>query len=1148
MSKLPVLTLRLFGGIEIRQNDAPVTGFVTHKALALFVYLVVTRQAHTRDHLATLLWGNLTDTSARGALRYTLWNLKQLLGPYLNITRHTIEFAPDTPHTCDVTAFTTLATNLADTAPTERDLAAWQEALVLYRGEFLQGMHVREAEEFDAWMRLMRERLHRTVAEVLERLVAYETAQQNLARGIEYARRLVELEAWNEDAQLALIRLYAAAGDTGAAFAQYEKCRHILAAEFDTEPGAAMQTLMSELRRAARTFDAPAPRPPNNLPARFTPFFGRQPEIARIVNKLREQNCRVLSLTGEGGIGKTRLAIEAGEQLQEAFADGVWFVPFAGIEANAQEISRVMARTTANALGLGTDPAHDLSKQLFEYLAPRRILLVLDNLEQLLATAHASVPKDADAADWITELLTRAPGAAVLATSRACLNLQAEYVMRLDGLPLPGDATKARAKEYASIQLFLERAERAGVRTSELDMAEVVSLCAFVQGMPLAIELAAAWMNRAAPSEMLHALQSNLDRLETAQRDIPARHRSARAVLESSWVLLSPAEQTVVASCAVFAYRFTRAAAEKIIGLPGKSNLVHLLDGIADKSLLRWDVTRQRYRLHPLVRQFAQEKISPDAFAATQQRHADYFMEFVTARTARLYGPDTRRALDQIEDALADILAAWDWCVAHQRYDRLTAAQEALAAFYEYTGSAADGLALLTRTLNAVDGDAPAQRMLRMQLTLSQSKLLLRMHEYVQVQAKAESVLEYAERTGDAELIAWSRYLRARGMAHLRDSAAEQIELERARQEAQAAQLPRLEALCNLRLCSVALHIGDYPRTKELATKAVQGFETVHDSRFIATGLSMLGLLQELLGEMAQATATHARTIELANEIRDMYVKATALHNLGSVLASQGQYERALGCMEQSEQCYIEAASAMAVSSQALKGVLYVLLGNWVQARRTLEPLAALQNAGMTHEYGWANRGLALLARRQGKVAQAVRFGRIAFETAQHWQSMTDLGEAGIVLADALCESGALQEAQELYHTVLAQREQMQQTYLCSEAIVGLAHVALRIGDAHAARAWLDKLWRGKALRLPPGPVELFWVYWIGYVVMRALDDARASRLLETAQFELDEYASQISDPYTRDQYLQVPWHRALLNNGHVGTRLAFMVVGENTA
>lgn len=518
MSKLPVLSLRLLGGIEIRQNDAPVTGFVTQKAQALFVYLAVTRQAHTRDHLAALLWGNLADASARGALRYTLWNLKQLLGPYLNITRHTIAFAPDAPHTCDATAFTALTANLVGNAPDVRDLAAWQEAFELYRGEFLHGFHVREAEEFDAWLRLTRERLHRTVMDALEQLVAHETAQHNYTRGIAYARRLVELEAWNEDAQLALIRLYAAGGDTNAAFAQYEKCRHILAAEFDTKPGAAIQTFVADLRRAAQAPEERAPRPPNNLPAFLTPFFGRASESARIVEKLRAPTCRLLTLTGEGGIGKTRLAIEAASKLTEDFADGVWFVPLSGIEARGQEIPRVLARAVAHALGFAPDPAQDVTRQLTDYLRTRTLVLVLDNLEHLLATpeehAHNAKKRESpaglDGAAWLGELLSHAPRVRVLATSRTRLNLQSEYVLRLDGLEVPPDTQDSGLQDYSCVQLFLERAERAGIAARDLDLAHIARFCRLVEGLPLAIELAASWMNRAAPQEILEAFEANL--------------------------------------------------------------------------------------------------------------------------------------------------------------------------------------------------------------------------------------------------------------------------------------------------------------------------------------------------------------------------------------------------------------------------------------------------------------------------------------------------------------------------------------------------------------------------------------------------------------------------------------------------------------
>lgn len=1162
------LTLKFLGGVDIRENGAPVTTFVTQKALALFVYLAVTRQPHTRDHLDTLLWGNLDSVGARRALRYALWNLRRILGPFLVVTPQNVAFQAPADVASDLEEFLAYAPPPGGHAiPTEREIQNWRRAVELYRGEFLRGLHVREADEFDAWMLSMRERLHVGVLDTLLRLVAHETEKQNYASGISVARRLLELEPWNEAGHRALIQIHVSSGDAGAARAQYDTCRRILAAELNAEPTAATTALVAQLDATA-TISAPEPPSPaaqHNLPAARTPFFGREAEIERILEKLRDPTCRLLTLTGEGGIGKTRLALQVASELTAEFADGVWFVRLSGLQARRGDIPLVMARAIAHALDLAPDPAIDLTRQVADYIRTRRLVLVLDNMEQLLGETEQDADRDdgesaagLDSAAWIDALLTQAREVRVLVTSRTRLNLQSEFVLRLNGLEVPPDTQDPDLQNYSSVQLFLERAERAGISAGELDPAQVARLCQLVEGLPLAIELAAAWMNRTAPQDVIKVFEAKFDAIATTQRDIPARHRSLRAVFENSWRLLSLAEQSALAQASVFQQRFTREAAERIIvgqdapsNVPGANDDIlsaPLLERLVEKSLVRWVTWHPGFRLHPLVRQYAGEKLSLSSRDSVRHRHAAFFLDYLAARAGALTGPETHNAINEIHDALADILVAWDWGIQHGQFEKIEAAQEGLAAFYEYAGMAREGSALFDRTVQAVAGEANVPLTLLPGMQQSLAKLLLRLGRHAEAQTLAEHVVNVGQVRNDAKLEVWGRYLRALALARLPDTDLELAELERAREQAHRSDLTRLEGLCLLRAGMVTMRAGQYRAAKEHMLQASRFFETVNDLRYVGGCYAMLGLAEYTLGELDSAIMVQTRAIEIADQIRDEYLKAVTLHNLGNTLASEGKYEKALACMEQSKQMYGHlGTSVLVIGSQAQAGLFLTLMGRWAEARSTLEHAAHVASAeNMPREFGWSNRGLAMLARRQGEFQDAVHFARLALEPATRWNDANDRAEAAITLADALVEAGVTDEAKEHYLAALALREQIQQPHLYPEAHVGLAYIALQRGESQAARAWIEKTWSGESLRLASGPAEPFWVYWTGYLVMRALDDPRAPRLVETAQFVLAEYISQISDPSTRDQFLQVPWHRAILDTDKNSYYPKFMVVPES--
>ncbi|MGH2523303.1 MAG: BTAD domain-containing putative transcriptional regulator, partial [Anaerolineales bacterium] len=320
-----VLTLKLFGKPQVSLGGAAVTGFISAKAQALLFYLAVTGRPHTREALAGLLWGEMPEAQAGKNLRNALSNLRTLAGPYLLITRDEVALNRESPYWLDVEVFlTALAGDLS-----KRALETLHNAVELYQGDFLEGFHVAEALALEEWMLGQRSLLKGLMVQALHTLVVKHLEREEYAAGIDYANRLLTLEPWREETHRHLMILLARSRQRSAALAQYEACRQVLAAELGVEP-------MPETTALYRRLTAAAAPPPHNLPPQPTAFVGREAELAETARYLNNPNAQLLTLVGPGGIGKTRLALQAAARCVEPeanveprFVDGVFFVPLA---------------------------------------------------------------------------------------------------------------------------------------------------------------------------------------------------------------------------------------------------------------------------------------------------------------------------------------------------------------------------------------------------------------------------------------------------------------------------------------------------------------------------------------------------------------------------------------------------------------------------------------------------------------------------------------------------------------------------------------------------------------------------------------------------------------------------------------------------
>ncbi len=401
-----------------------------------------------------------------------------------------------------------------------------------------------------------------------------------------------------------------------------------------------------------------------------TPFVGRDQELAEITQLLSTPACRLLTLVGPGGVGKTRLALEAARRLidsppyrnGEGLGGGVCFVPLQPLTS-----PDFMMPAIAEAVDFQFYEGADSKQQLLDYFREKSMLLVLDNLEHLLDGVHL-----------LSEILSAAPGVRILATSRERLNLLEEWVLDVGGLNFPTSESETDLDHYNAVELFLQHARRVNTNftLTDLNKLAIIRICRLVEGMPLAIELAAAWVRALSPQAIAGEIAHSLDILETPARNVEPRHRNMRAVLEHSWNLLSPEEQAAYSKLAVFRGGFTREAAESV----AEASL-RTLSSLLDKSLLRVDA-KGRYDLHELLRQYGEEHLTASGDGeATRDAHSAYYADFLHQRQDDLKGRRQLEALDEIEADFDNIRAAWLWAVQRRHAEPIDRAVESLRLY-----------------------------------------------------------------------------------------------------------------------------------------------------------------------------------------------------------------------------------------------------------------------------------------------------------------------------------------------------------------------------------------------------------------------------------------------------------------------------------
>jgi predicted ATPase/DNA-binding SARP family transcriptional activator len=1063
---MPRLTLSLLGPFQATLDSKPITEFESDRVRALLAYVAVeTDRQHRRAGLAGLLWPDWPDRSALTNLRNALSNLRKAIGerkaavPTLLVDRETIQFNPASDSRVDVQTFRAL------TAPGQ-PARSLEEGVGLYRSSFLQGFGLDSA-PFEDWVQVVREQLQRQCLAALEQLAEHYEQLGDLSKACDFAWKQVDLAPWQEEAHQRLMRLLALSGQRSAALAQYETCRHLLQQELGVAPSAETVALYERIRngeigerRETATFSPGLPRP-SSLPVWLTHFVGRQSALAEIHDRLQDPTCRLLTLVGPGGSGKTRLAAEAVARLDNVFPHGVYFVPLAPLQSAEHIVPAV-----AHAVGFVFHEQEEPRPQLLRYLRSKTMLLVLDNFEHLLGDSE---PDREDGVEIVTEMLQLAPGIKVMVTSRAGLNAQGEHILPVPGMSYPEQppADLSAALEYSAVKLFIQDAQRVrpGFGPTGDDVAHVIQICQLVQGMPLGILLAAAWMRMLSPAEIAAQLAAQkLDFLQVEWHDVPERQRSMRAVFDYSWRLLSERECQVLAGLSVFRGGFTYPAAQQVATTNRAAATLRDLMGLINSSMLQ-RTRAGRYQMHELLRQYAEEKLreSPEVYQSARDRHAACYMAALREWDTELQGTHQQEALTEMDVEIDNVRAAWSWAAKSGQADRLAEGMQGLGQFCDWRARYKEGEKSFRTVAERLAADGAAQPI-----------------EHLKVWGSALAwQARFNQRLGKTET--------ARERAHQSLALLDELTLA-------GPDVRRERALALQVIGEIELQLGNCQSGKEPLAQSLSLYRALEDRRSIANCLRSAGRLAERMGDYAQAIQLHQEGVALCRELGSRRDTVDAQLDLYVDLVCIGRHQEAERLLQETLALSQESGDRAALTAVRYRLALDLMGSKPAEGLAMLEECVSIfAELGDRHRWALALMRFGEAHMHLGHCDQA----RASLQESLDWYQAVDnrwgIGAALRLLAQVALVEGQYAEAKQLFRASAVAFRRSGARADIGGAIAGLSMAAAGLGELDQARQNAAEVLRiALEFRHAAAPT-----YVLGSLALLAAKEGRGERAVE---------------------------------------------------
>jgi predicted ATPase/DNA-binding SARP family transcriptional activator len=938
----------MLGKLVAVQGERTVSRFRTYKTGVLLATLAYYGQReHAREELIERLWPECNSAQGRNSLSQSLSSLRHQLEPpgvpvgsVLEADRFHIRLNPEVT-TTDVREFEeALRTAAREKDDTER-MAKLETAAALYQGELLPGY-------YEDWNLTERERLKELYLKTLDALTRYWERSGQPKRALDYALRALSADPTREETHVLLIRLYAALGQNQATRRQYQALTALLQT-YGAVPDAGTRALVAGLKTSERPLledvlvvseraeevltptpaDAPLsvsldisppdapPTPSGNLPLLLSRFFGRSEETERLAQRLHPAAssavaARLVSVTGPGGIGKTRIAVETANRLRAAYQNSVWFIPLAATTEREGIFTAI-----AGAMKLFLSGKQEIGAEVFQALAQRPTLLLLDNFEQLLPVETSAAD---DSANAVRAMLEQLPTLRCLVTSRRRLGVAGEQELPLAPLPVPAATeTLEQLASFDSVRLFVDRAQnvRPDFQITSGNAAVLAQLCRQLEGIPLAIELAASRSQALAPAQILQRLSNRLDFLADRRQQPEARHQTLRAAVEWSYQLLSPELQRFFAALSVFRGGCALEAAETVCT---EALALDYLAMLRECSLIQTEEAENgemRFRLLESLREYAAEHVAPEEAVLLRARHALWYLALAEEAKKHLSLSDLSLWRERLEADQDNLRAALDWWEAQSDTNSLRMGI-ALGWFWEAIGHIEEGR---KRFQSILEKNLDAASLLRSNANNEAGLLAMRQGDY----------------------FAAERYLQS---SH-----------DLLKAEPDSALLRRV--LGNLG--NIAWYRGDYGGARDYYEQSLTLAREEGNRRGQAVALGQLGLVTKDLGDREAGGRMQEESLALFRQIGDTWQITVALCNLGTEYMAQNRISEARAVLEErlalSRQQQQRWHTALALDNL---GALLCMLEEWTEARaHFLESLNIQQEMGDREGLVFSLEGLA---------------------------------------------------------------------------------------------------------------------------------------------------------------------------------------------
>lgn len=960
-----ILQIQTLGGLSIRRDDVPVNGFPTRKAQALLVFLACNPKPHNREILAEMLWNDRSQRQSLSNLRVLLFHLRKNVNPHIVIEHDTVFIRADGSVQLDVDELEALLDGIHNQQDSFSPQTAErvEEALELYQGRFLDGFYVRDCRIFQEWVLVERERLHFLVVDALQKLVEWHVSQGAFPQAIQQAGRLLQLDPLSEAAYRQMMIALYQNGQRTEALTFYQTCCQRLQQELEVSPSAETEAtyqaiLNSELPRQVpiSQISAPVRLPPNNLPAQLTSFIGREKELADVIRFLKDTH--VLTLTGAGGTGKTRLSIRSAIDMLPQYPDGVWLVDLAPILDPL-----LVPRTTAITIGLRDEPQRPVMDMLCDYLSDKKMLIILDNCEHLVEAC----------ARMADRILHTAPDVRILATSRESLGIEGEVTYFVPSLGIPDGSqipSVEALSQYEAVQLFIDRATSALPTFSITDenASALAEVCYRLDGIPLAIELAAAKIRVLSLEQIAERLDDRFRLLTGGLRTALERHQTLRAAVDWSYNLLPPEEQTLFRRLSVFVGGWTLEAAESVCGEDTGSGgvrsdvVLDLLEQLINKSLV---VTEEehgelRYRMLETIRQYAHEKrVKSGEGDMLRDRHLEYFSNLAENAEPRLRNAEQVEWLNRLDAEYENLRTALTWAIDLPLAESALRLAGALGIYWDIREYWLEGANWLDAVLSREwDSASKAEKSARAKVLYHRAKLADNLDELELGRSSAETALALCTEVGDMWGIAYSRAL-------------------------VAVQLSRM---------------GNYQAAKSVFDRSLSEFQNLEDAWGEAIVLGWMSwTIINTEGKGEAYLESRGQMAALAERSGAPDLIAASLRELASRFQDGTiPWEQAERQLREAEQIYKDLSSSYGINR--VRDMLAMALfsrGDLAQAKETFQlALEHHRQVGNRFMQGHSSLYLCLIAEATQEFDQAVTFGR---------QAAQIVGELGNPVQRAIC-------------------------------------------------------------------------------------------------------------------------------------------------